>query len=158
MQSINQAIAVTLLNLKNLPQRMGSSSVAIIGVAAVVLVFAAVLSMAEGFERTMLSAGAEDTAIILRRGSTSELNSGLTNDQVQIIASAPGVLKDGDAALLSAELYVVVDVKKRSNNSDANVPFRGVQPSAQPVRSEPPTPRVAAIVLNWNGLEDTRRA
>lgn len=135
MQSINQAIAVTLLNLKNLPQRMGSSSVAIIGVAAVVLVFAAVLSMAEGFERTMLSAGAEDTAIILRRGSTSELNSGLSNDQVQIIASAPGVLKDGDAALLSAELYVVVDVKKRSNNSDANVPFRGVQPSAFDVRS-----------------------
>ena len=53
-----------------------SSLVAVIGVAAVVLVFAAVLSMANGFERTMVSAGAEDTAVILRSGSTSEMSSG----------------------------------------------------------------------------------
>ncbi len=134
MRTLNQVFAVTLLNLKNLPQRMGSSSVAIVGVAAVVLVFAAVLSMAEGFERTMLSAGAEDTAIILRKGSTSELNSGLTNEQVEIVANAPGVLRDGDATVLSAELYVVADVKKRSSDSDANVPFRGVEPRAFDVR------------------------
>ena len=136
MRALNQIVAVTLLNLKNLPKRLGSSSVAIIGVAAVVLVFAAVLSMAEGFERTMLSAGAEDTAIVLRKGSTSELNSGLSNEQVQIIANAPGVLRDGDRAVLSAELYVVVDVRKRSSNSDANVPFRGVEPRALDVRQK----------------------
>ena len=71
MRTLNQIIAVPLLNLRNLPQRIGSSLVAVIGVAAVVLVFAAVLSMAKGFERTMVSAGAEDTAVILRSGSTS---------------------------------------------------------------------------------------
>ena len=81
MRTLNQIIAVTLLNLRNLPQRIGSSLVAIIGVAAVVLVFAAVLSMAKGFERTMVLAGAEDTAVILRSGSTSEMSSGLSNDQ-----------------------------------------------------------------------------
>ena len=65
MRALNQIIAVTALNLKNLPQRSGSSLVAIIGVAAVVLVFAAVLSMAKGFERTMVTTGSEDTAIIM---------------------------------------------------------------------------------------------
>ena len=50
---------------------------AIVGVMAVVLVFAAVLSMAKGFERTMVAAGSEDTAIVMRSGSTAELNSGL---------------------------------------------------------------------------------
>jgi putative ABC transport system permease protein len=62
MKVLQQIIAITLLNLRNLPQRIGSSLVAVIGVAAVVLVFAAVLSMARGFERTMLSAGTESTA------------------------------------------------------------------------------------------------
>ena len=134
MNTIKQIIAVTWLNLRNLPQRLASSVVAIVGVGAVVLVFAAVLSMATGLEQTMLSAGTEDTAIILRKGSTSELNSGLSNDQTLIIANAPGVLKDGDTTIMSAELYVVVDVKKRSNQSDANVPFRGVQAGAFDVR------------------------
>ena len=135
MSGINQIAAVTWLNLRNLPQRVGSSVVAVVGVAAVVLVFAAVLSMAKGFERTMIAAGADDTAIIMRSGSTSELNSGLSNEQVLIVADAPGVLKDGDTAILSAELYVIVDVKKKSTNTDANVPFRGVQPAAFDVRN-----------------------
>jgi putative ABC transport system permease protein len=134
MQSIRQILAVTWLNLKNLPQRVGASTVAVVGVAAVVLVFAAILSMAKGFERTMLNAGSEDTAVIMRSGSTSELNSGLSNEQVLIVANAPGILKDGDAAVMSAELYVVVDVKKRSTDTEANVPFRGVQPGAFAVR------------------------
>ena len=135
MRGLRQIFAVTWLNLRNLPQRVGSSVVAVIGVAAVVLVFAAVLSMAKGFERTMISAGSDDTAIIMRSGSTSELNSGISNDQALIIANAPGVLKDGDSAVISAELYVVVDVKKKSTNTDANVPFRGVQSGAFEVRN-----------------------
>ncbi|MBT8111960.1 MAG: ABC transporter permease [Gammaproteobacteria bacterium] len=135
MRGLEQIFAVTWLNLRNLPQRIGSSVVAVIGVAAVVLVFAAVLSMAKGFERTMISAGSDDTAIVMRSGSTSELNSGLSNDQTLIIANAPGVLKNGDTTITSAELYVVVDVKKKSTKTDANVPFRGVQPGALDVRN-----------------------
>jgi putative ABC transport system permease protein len=134
MRVLNQVVAVTLLNLKNLPQRLGSSVVAVVGVAAVVLVFAAVLSMARGFERTMMTAGAEDTAIIMRSGATSEMSSGFSGDQVPVIASAPGLLKDGDTPVLSAELFVIVDVKKKSTDTDANVPFRGVQKSAFDVR------------------------
>lgn len=136
MRGLQQIVAVTWLNLRNLPQRVGSSVVAVIGVAAVVLVFAAVLSMAKGFEQTMIAAGSEDTAIIMRSGSTSELNSGLSNEQTLIIADAPGVLRDGDASVMSAELYVVVDVKKRTSNTDANVPFRGIQSGAFDVRKD----------------------
>ncbi len=134
MAGLQQVIAVTWLNILNLPQRIAASLVAVIGVAAVVLVFAAVLSMANGFERTMISAGSDDTAIIMRSGSTAELNSGLSNEQVLIVANAPGVLKDGDRPITSAELYVVVDIRKISTNTDANVPFRGVQSTAMEVR------------------------
>ncbi|MGB5345020.1 MAG: ABC transporter permease [Woeseia sp.] len=135
MKLLNQIFAVTALNIRNLPQRVGGSLVAVVGVAAVVLVFAAVLSMAAGFERTMLTAGAEDTAIILRSGSTAELNSGFSNEQALIIAAAPGVMRDGDTPITSSELYVVVDIRKKSTNDDANVPLRGVQPAAFDVRN-----------------------
>lgn len=134
MRFLRQVLAVTWLNLRSLPRRAGSSVVAVVGVAAVVLVFAAVLSMARGFERTMLGSGSENTAIIMRSGSTAELNSGISNGQVQIVETAPGVLRDGDTPLVSAELYVVVDVRKKSNNAEANVPFRGAGPGAFDVR------------------------
>lgn len=127
-------LAVTWLNILNVPQRISTSLVAVTGVAAVVLVFAAVLSMAKGFERTMVAAGSADTAIVTRSGATSELNSGLSNEQALIIANAPGVLRDGDRPITSAELYVIVDIRKKSSDADANVPFRGVQTSAMDVR------------------------
>jgi putative ABC transport system permease protein len=134
MRFINQVFAVTMLNILNLPKRIATSTVAIVGVLAVVLVFAAVLSMAKGFERTMIATGAKDVAIILRSGATSELTSGFSNEQTLIIGNMPGVLKNGDQPVSSAELFVVVDIKKRSNNKDANVPFRGIQNGAFDVR------------------------
>lgn len=136
MKALNQIVAITGLNIRNLPKRLGSSAVAVIGVAAVVLVFAAVLSMAKGFERTMVSAGSDNTAIVMQSGSTSELTSGLSNEQTLIIGEAPGVLKDGDAPIMSAELYVIVDIKKKKTDAEANVPFRGVQSGAFDVRED----------------------
>lgn len=134
MRFLNQVIAVTKLNILNLPMRIATSTVAIIGVLAVVLVFAAVLSMAKGFERTMLATGGDNVAIVLRSGAISELTSGFSNEQTLIVENAPGVLKDGDNAIASAELFVVVDIRKKSNNKDANVPFRGIQEGAFEVR------------------------
>lgn len=134
MKTIQQIIAVTSLNLRNIPHRLGSSMVAVVGVAAVVLVFAAVLSMARGFERTMVAAGTENTAIVLRSGATSEMNSGFSNEQVVIIENAPGVQRDGDTPIVSPELYVIADVRMRRADADAMVPFRGVLASALEVR------------------------
>ena len=136
MRSLNQITAVTSLNILNLPRRVATSVVAVVGVAAVVLVFAAVMSMAKGFEKTMTRTGSDDTAIIIRAGSTSELASGLSNEQVQIVETAPGVLRDGNESMLSAELFVLVDIPMKATDTDANVPFRGVGPGAFDVRDE----------------------
>lgn len=134
MSWLQQIFAVTLLNLRNIPQRLGSSFVAIIGVAAVVGVFAGVLSMASGFSRTMIAAGATDSVVILRAGSTGELASAVSNEQIQIISTAPGVRKKDGVAEVSGELYVVVDVAKKSTEDAANVPLRGVQQGAFGIR------------------------
>lgn len=123
-----------MLNLRSIPQRIGSSLVAVIGVAAVVGVFAGVLSMASGFQKTMLAAGATDTVVILRAGSTGEMASAISSEQIQIISTAPGVRSSGGSPEVSGELYVVVDVAKKSTNEAANVPLRGVQPEAMAIR------------------------
>ena len=131
---IGQTISITAMNMRNIPLRPWSSGVAVLGVAAVVGVFAGVLSMAAGFQRTMVAAGTDDTAIVFRAGATTELNSGLTFDQTQIIKQAPGVLSENDEAVASSELYVVVDIEKKSTQTTANVPLRGVEPGAFKVR------------------------
>jgi putative ABC transport system permease protein len=136
MSILSQIVSVTIMNLRNIPQRLAASLVAVIGVAAVVGVFAGVLSMASGFQKTMAAAGSEGTAVMLRAGSTSELSSGVSNEQVQIIANAPGVAKDDGAPVISAELYVVVDVNKKATGQSANVPLRGVQQGAFLVRDK----------------------
>ncbi len=128
--SLTQIFIITMMNLRNIPQRLGTSAVAIFGVACVVGVFISVLSMAAGFERTMRSAGSSDTAIVMRAGATSEMSSGLSYETTQLVAGLPGVAKDNGVAITSAELFVVVDIAKRSTNSSANVPLRGVQPEA----------------------------
>ena len=74
---LSQIAIITAMNLRNLPQRIGTSSVAVFGVACVVGVLIGVMSMASGFQRTMTNAGSPTTAIVMRTGATSELNSGI---------------------------------------------------------------------------------
>ena len=133
---ISQIFTVTWLGLRTIGQRLGSSLATVFGVMGVVGVLIVVLSIGEGFRRALVSAGSDDTALVLRSGSDNEMTSGLLRDQTRIIAEAPGVLRTAQGPVASAELYVVVDVPKRSTGTDANVPLRGVQPAAFQVRDE----------------------
>lgn len=131
---LKQTFAITAQNLKSLKARSGNSLVAIAGVAGVVLVFVAVLSMAAGFQRTMASGGDPGNVIALRSGATSELDSGLSGEQARIIRDAPGVAQDENGPLVSGELYVVVSVEKEGVDTSFNIPLRGVEPQVQGVR------------------------
>lgn len=131
---LSQIGIITMMNLRNLPQRIGTSSVAVFGVACVVGVLIGVMSMASGFQRTMTNAGSPTTAIVMRTGATSELNSGISYEQSQLIASAPGIQRADGEPIASPELFVIVDLLKRATQSSANVPLRGVGSNAFTVR------------------------
>jgi putative ABC transport system permease protein len=133
---ITQTFAVTLLNLRTIPQRLGSSGVAIIGIAGVVIVLVSVLSIAQGFSAAMAQTGSESRALIMRSGADSEMTSGLSNVDVDVIKQAPGLRREGQNAVVSAELYVIIDIPKIGTNTPANVPMRGVEPMATQVREE----------------------
>jgi putative ABC transport system permease protein len=133
---ISQTLAVTALNLRTIPQRLGSSGVAIVGIAGVVVVFVSVLSIAAGFTAAMRESGSPSRALVMRSGADSEMTSGLGRPEVDVIKQAPGIRLDGQTALASAELYVIIDLPKRSTGTPANVPMRGVEPTALQVRDE----------------------
>jgi putative ABC transport system permease protein len=136
MNWITQAIAVTGVTLRSIGQRLGSSIVAIIGIAGVVIVFTAVLSIAEGFEAAMSEKGDPLRVLILRSGADTEMTSGLGGDHVRIIQDAPGIQRSGDGPVASAELFVVVGHPLKRSGTNANVPLRGVSESALKVRPE----------------------
>ena len=132
---LSQIAAVASMNLKTIGQRRGASLATVFGVAGVVAVFVGVLSIGEGFRASMKAGGREDVAMVMRSGNDSEMMSGLKRDSTDIIKLAPGVLRDAAGPVASAELFVVVDIPKRSTNTGANVPLRGVQAKALDVRS-----------------------
>src|ERR1043166_3213146 len=130
-----QVAAVAAMNLKSLPQRMWLSLSTIVAVALVVVVLLAFLAMGNGFQRTLASSGSPDVAVVLRGGSRSEINSMVARDQVRLVEQAPGVARSADGKpLVSAELYLVVDGVKRSSQTKANLPLRGIGPEGAAVR------------------------
>jgi putative ABC transport system permease protein len=133
---IAQTVAVTALNLRTIPRRLGSSSVAVVGIAGVVVVLVSVLSIAQGFTAAMEESGSPLRAIVMRSGADSEMTSGLGGTDVEVIKQAPGLHRDKQTALASSELYVIIDIPKKSTNTAANVPMRGIDRTAMQVRDE----------------------
>ena len=132
-----QLAALVLMNLQTLPQRRGSSSVIVIGIAGVVAVLVSMLAMSVGFHHTLADTGRADRVVILRGGSDVELNSNLTRAEIDTISNAPGLAKDAQgAALLSNELVTVANIPKIDTGSDSNVTLRGVGAKLSEVRPE----------------------
>ncbi|PYR71308.1 MAG: ABC transporter permease [Acidobacteria bacterium] len=136
MRWLSQTLAVASISVRTIPQRASSSAVAMIGIAGVVIVFVAVLSIGEGFRAAMADAGKPDRAVVLRSGADSEMTSGFPGDQADVMREAPGLKRVDNRPLASPELYVMVDVNKRSTGTAANVPLRGVEPVVTQVRDE----------------------
>jgi putative ABC transport system permease protein len=131
-----QVGSITRFGLLSIPQRRGSVSAAVIGIAGVVAVLVGVLSIAAGFRKTMNASGSPDAAIVLRSGADSEMVSGFLRENTRVIADAPGLAHSDKGALASAELFVIIDLPKRSTGTDANVPLRGVEDQAFKVRDK----------------------
>ncbi len=132
-----QALAVAGVGISTLPHRWGASSVIVVGIAGVVAVLVAMLSMAAGFEATLNRTGNAATAIILRGGSMAETNSVIGRDQLPLIGQLQGIARDPDGTpLVSPELSQVVNLVTREDGTDANAQLRGVGPAAWALRPQ----------------------
>ncbi|MFO1375961.1 MAG: FtsX-like permease family protein [Steroidobacteraceae bacterium] len=148
---LRQAIAVTRLNFAALPQRLGPSLVAVVGIGGVVAVLIAVLSISAGFRAALALSGQEDVVIVLRGGSEDEMSSGLGVEDARIVSDAPQIRRGAAGPVVSAELYVVVDQPSIGRGTPANVPVRGVGPEAPGLRR---AFRIVAGRMFRTGLEE----
>src|SRR5947209_170349 len=133
----NQVVAGTAINLKSIAQRRWLSLSTIVAIALVVVVLLAFLAMANGFQKTIAGSGSNDIAIVLRAGSQAEINSTVSRDQVRLIEDGPGIARGSDGkALISPELYLVVDGLKRTTHTKANLPLRGIGEQGSVLRKD----------------------
>ena len=130
-----QTWSVTKVGIATIPQRLGSASVVVIGIAGVVGVLVALLAMGAGFKATLQKTGTDDTVVVMRAGANAESNSVLMHDAVVQIEQTKGVLKNAqDQPIASPELVVIAALPKKGTDLDSNVTFRGVGPRVWELR------------------------
>jgi putative ABC transport system permease protein len=137
-------------NVRSLRARWTSTVVAVLGIAGTVGVFVAMLSLARGFQATLVASGSERNAIVRRAGATSEIDSGVTLEQVRVIEDAPGVER-ASGPLVSPEMVVIAAFPLKGHGTDGNAQVRGVSPKALAVR---PTVRIVAGRFFQPGLTE----
>jgi putative ABC transport system permease protein len=133
-----QALSVTAVGVRTLPQRLGSAAVIVVGIAGVVGVLVALLAMGEGYAQTLRNSGSLDTALVMRGASSSEVTSGLDRDSLVQIEQAPQIARDAKGEpLASSEVVVAANLPNKGavNEDDAgSVQLRGVSEKAFAVR------------------------
>ena len=136
---LQQIGAVTAMNVRTIPQRLGVSLVIVAGIAGVVGVLVAMLAMATGFERTLASTGRYDRVIVLRVGSIDELGSSMPVERARLVADVPGVKRGADGAPVALpEVYLLTNISKKGDPTKApsNAVVRGTSPAVFSIRPE----------------------
>ena len=128
--------ALSLINLKSLPDRSGASLVVVVGIAGVVAVLVSLLAMAHGYEETLGKTGRTDRALLLRSGALLELSGGTNIDEFPIISRKTGIARVDEKPLAAMETYVTVKLKEIGSDQLASVPMRGISEDSFRVRPE----------------------
>jgi putative ABC transport system permease protein len=124
-------------NLESVRSRWTSTVVAVLGIAGSVGVFVAMLALARGFQAALVTAGSEENAMIRRAGATSEIDSAITVEQLDVIEETAELRKGaGGRAMVSPEVVVIAALPLKKTGTDANVQVRGVRPSALEVHDK----------------------
>ncbi|MBA4251605.1 MAG: multidrug ABC transporter permease [Chlorobiaceae bacterium] len=121
-------------SLRNFKKRKLTTGITVVGIALVVFVFAAVLMMAYGIQKTLISTGADDNVIVLRKAAQNEISSVVTGDQQNIISVLPYIAKTADGKpIISNEPVVVINLPKKSGGM-SNITARGVSDQVKKLR------------------------
>ncbi len=124
-------------SLRNLWTRRLTTVLTASGMALVVFVFTAILMLARGLEQTLVQTGAFGNVIVIRKGSVSEVQSGVERGQAAIVASLPGIATDrAGQPLVVREVLVLIGLPKRDAGGLSHVSIRGTQPGALTIRPQ----------------------
>lgn len=123
-------------SIKSFGSRRLTTFITVSGIALVVFVFAAVLMMAYGVQKTLVSTGSDDNVKIVRKGSNGEISSIIGGDAQNTISTLPHIAKTPDGKpIISYEPVVIINLNKISGGL-SNVTVRGVSPVSPYLRPQ----------------------
>ena len=122
-------------NIRNIVVRKGSTLATAFTIGLTVAVFLMVMALARGIDLTLSSSGEPLNMIVLREGSTAELNSALTRENFKDLMYLDGVAREGEAPLATGELITLIYKARKGMSQGSNVTVRGVGPMSFKLRS-----------------------
>lgn len=124
-------------SIRNLWTRRLTTILTASGMALVVFVFASVLMLAEGLQKTLTDTGSYNNVVVIRKGSGSEVQSGVEREQASIIEPQIEVaLGTNGQRLLAKEVVVLITLPKRGSDKPANIVIRGISESSMILRPQ----------------------
>ena len=124
-------------NFRNLWTRRLTTLLTVSGMALVVFVFASILMLADGLQKTLVETGSFDNVVFLRKGSNSEVVSGVTRQQASILETFPEIVMGPKGQrLLAKEVVVLVALTKKGSDKPSNVVLRGIDESSLLLRPQ----------------------
>ncbi len=124
-------------SIRNLWTRRLTTILTASGMALVVFVFASVLMLAEGLQKTLTDTGSYNNVVVIRKGSGSEVQSGVEREQASVIETQIEVaLGTNGQRLLAKEVVVLITLPKRGSDKPANVVIRGTSESSMMLRPQ----------------------
>ena len=122
-------------NLRSVLNRPISTATTAVGIGLTVAIYIGALALAHGFRSSLITTGSPDNVLLLRKGADSEISSGISLDQVNILKALPSVAVGPDGRpRASAEMVVVVNKPRLGQTGSSNVMLRGVDPAAADLR------------------------
>jgi ABC-type antimicrobial peptide transport system permease subunit len=124
-------------NIRNLWTRRLTTILTVSGMALVVFVFASILMLAGGLEKTLVETGSYENVIFIRKGATSEVISGVNREQASVVEmSAEIATGEKGQRLVAKEVAVLIVLPKRDNDKPANVILRGIEENSLTLRPQ----------------------
>ena len=124
-------------SIRNLWTRRLTTFLTAAGMAMVVFVFAAVLMLAEGLQKTLVETGSYENVVAIRKAAGSEVQSGVDRLQASIIETQPEIAIGADGKLLIAkELVVLFALPKRGTDKPSNIVIRGIEEHSMNLRPQ----------------------
>ena len=97
-------------NVRSVLNRPISTATTALGIGLTVAIYIGALALAAGFRASLVTTGSPDNALLLRDGADSEISSGITLEQVNILKAHPAVAVGPDGRpRASAEMVIVVN-------------------------------------------------
>src|SRR6185436_11929894 len=122
-------------NFRNITVRKSSTIATAFTIGLTVGVFLMVMALARGIDLTLESSGEPLNVIVLREGSTAELNSSVSRENLNDLIYLDGVVREGDQPLAAPELLTLIYKARKGQTQGSNVTIRGVGPMSTKLRS-----------------------